>query len=227
MPRRRLALAALCLSFGTGCSDDGGGGTDATDAGDTDAATTAPGDSPATDPDPTAEPTGGGGGDEDSAVWDSPYCFGVAGAMKWPEPLPSWELEVLELVNAARAVGADCGSMGQLGPSAPLRMNASLHCAARVHSQDMAVRNYFDHVNPEGESPFVRIDRAGYGGYAAAAENIAAGTDTPEATVMGWLASDGHCANMLSPEYTEIGVGAYEGPGDYVYYWTQTFARPL
>jgi uncharacterized protein YkwD len=226
MPRRRLALAALYLTFGTGCSDDAGGTTD--DPGTTSAADT--GDPPpdvTEGTDPTAEPTSGSGGDADSAVWDTPYCFGVAGAMKWPEPLPSWELEVLELVNAARAVGGDCGSMGQLGPSAPLKMNASLHCAARVHSKDMADRNYFDHVNPEGESPFVRIDRAGYGGYAAAGENIAAGTDTPEATVMGWLASDGHCANMLSPEYTEIGVGAYEGPGDYVYYWTQTFARPL
>lgn len=168
--------------------------------------------------DESGEPSG------DDAVWDTPYCFPVAGPMKWPEPLPTWEDEVVALVNQARAAGGDCGTNGTFAPTGPLTVNASLHCAARVHSKDMADRNFFSHTNPDGEDPFDRMAEAGYGSYAQQGENIAAGTMTAKDTVDGWLASDGHCANMLDPTYREIGVGAYEGPGEYVYYWTQNFA---
>ncbi len=115
---------------------------------------------------------------------------------------------------------------GVFAPTGPLTMNASLRCAARKHSKDMNDRNFFDHVNPDGEDPFERIAKAGYGSFSQQGENIAGGTDSPEATVAGWLASDGHCGNLMSPNYTEIGVGAYEGLGDWTYYWTQTFAKP-
>lgn len=180
------------------------------------------------DPNPTeADPTDTGGsadsGGDDDPVWDTPYCYSVHGPMKWPEPLPSWETEVVELVNAARATGGDCRSEGEYQPAPPLTMNPSLHCAARVHSKDMADRDFFDHTNPDGDDPFDRMAKAGYGSFTFEGENIAAGTMTPKATVDGWLASDGHCANMLSPNFKEIGVGAYEGGGEYVWYWTQTF----
>jgi uncharacterized protein YkwD len=166
--------------------------------------------------DPTGEP-------EADPVWDTPYCHPVYGPMKWPDPLSAWEDEVVALVNQARATGGDCRTTGSFGPSNPLTVDASLHCSARVHSKDMADRNFFDHTNPDGQDPFDRMAEAGYGSYATQGENIAAGTPTAKETVDGWLASDGHCANMLNPAYKDIGVGAYEGPGEYVYYWTQNF----
>jgi len=231
MMRRPLALVITLLgpsgliTLAAACGDDKDPTLTADSSTQTDGATSDPGPTSgadATDPDPDTGETGDSGA-EDDPIWDTPYCFHVAGPMKWPEPLPTWEAEVVELVNAARATGGDCGSMGQLPPSAPLTVNPSLHCAARVHSKDMADRNFFDHTNPDGEDPFDRMANAGYGSFAAQGENIAAGTMTPEDTVAGWLASDGHCANMLGSQYKEIGVGAYEGAGEYVFYWTQTF----
>ena len=66
------------------------------------------------------------------------------------------------------------GAADPFAATGPLVMEARLRCAARVHSLDMANRGFFDHVNPDGEDPFVRMERAGYS-FQAAGENIAAG----------------------------------------------------
>lgn len=224
--RRPLALLSGLLTLTAACGDDKDptltADTPQTDGATSDPEPTSGGDATAGDP-TTGEPDTADSGDEDDPVWDTPYCYSVAGPMKWPEPLPTWESEVVELVNAVRATGGDCGTMGNFPPSGPLTVNPSLHCAARVHSKDMADRDFFDHTNPDGEDPFDRMAKAGYGSYAFQGENIAAGTMTAKDTVDGWLASDGHCANMLGSQYKEIGVGAYEGAGQYVFYWTQNF----
>lgn len=152
------------------------------------------------------------------------YCAGVAA---WDEGSRAFESEVVELVNQARAQGGDCGNGGSFGASGPLSMEARLRCAARVHSLDMVERGFFDHVNPDGESPFDRMERAGYQ-FRNAGENIAAGQTTPSEVVDGWLQSPGHCANILSPDFTEIGVGYMLAPQDpFAHYWTQTFGAPL
>jgi uncharacterized protein YkwD len=221
----RLLVALLTL--GTACQGDDagetGGTTDATATTTADATTTATTTADATT---TAATTGDTGSDADSPIWDTPYCHPVKDGPGWPPALRAWEEEVVRLVNEARAAGADCDSQGVFAPTGPLTMNASLRCAARKHSKDMNDRNFFDHVNPDGEDPFDRIAMAGYGDYSQQGENIAGGADSPKATVDGWLESDGHCGNLMSPNYTEIGIGAYEGLGDYTYYWTQTLASP-
>lgn len=215
------------MSLGTACSDDVGPLTATTPT----TATATEGDP--TDGDPTAdEPTTGGldttstGASGDDDAWMTPYCYTVADS-KWIAAWIEREQEVLELVNAARAAGGSCGTMGSFEPSGPLTIEARLHCAARKHSQDMAERNFFDHVNPDGEDPFQRMARAGYSNYAAAGENIAAGSDDPALTVQGWLDSDGHCSQILNPQYREFGIGFYEGAGSLTYYWTQTFGAPF
>lgn len=220
------------MSFGPACkievttsggsheSDTTPGTTEGDSDGGTDASTGATGHTG--DP-TTGDPTTGAGADD--PVWMTPYCYQVADA-KWLAAWREREQKMLQLVNQARAKGANCGSAGSFGPAGPLVMNPSLHCAARKHSQDMAERNFFNHVNPDGEDPFDRMEKAGYD-YFAAGENIAAGDDDPEVTLAGWLESDGHCANIMDPKYTEFGVGFYEGPGTYIYYWTQTFGTPL
>ncbi len=211
LPRRSRPLLLAALLGLASCNDGDDGPTN--DA--------------ASDPTGGTDATASGSDDAGSDVWGAPYCEPVRDGPDWPGELRAWEDEVLRLTNAARAAGADCASGGKFDPTTPLTMNASLRCAARKHSKDMATRDFFDHTNPEGEDPFDRIGLAGYGSYSQAGENIAAGTDTPQATVDGWLASPGHCANIMSPNYSELGVGAFEGPGEYVYYWTQTFGRPL
>lgn len=145
---------------------------------------------------------------------ENSYCSAVA---DWSPDWAEFEEQVLVLVNEHRAAGADCGSTGSFAAASPLSMNDALRCAARNHSMDMGVRDFFDHTNPDGDGPGPRLDRAGYD-YTTWGENIAWGYPTPEAVVAGWMSSDGHCANIMRDSFTEIGVGYYEGN-----LWTQTF----
>ena len=64
-----------------------------------------------------------------------------------------------------------------------------------------------------------------YSDWLALAENIAAGQRSPEMAMDGWMNSPDHRHNILSDNYSEIGVGFYEGSGDYRYYWVQDFGR--
>lgn len=152
-----------------------------------------------------------------SDVPDIAYCANVA---HWSETWATFEEDVLRLVNQRRATGADCGSNGTFSPAAALTMNPALRCAARIHSTDMGTRQFFDHTNPDGENPGVRLARAGYDA-STWGENIAFGYGSPQAVVDGWMQSDGHCANIMRPNFTEIGVGY--GTGDL---WTQVFGAP-
>lgn len=143
----------------------------------------------------------------------------------WPDAWETREQEVVALINAARARGGDCGSMGQFPPSAPLKVHPALTCSTRVHSLDMAEEDYFSHTNPEGHGPGWRMEQAGYDG-TGWGENIAAGYSTPEAVVAGWLESDGHCANMLEPSFQDMGIGyAYGSTSTYGHYWTLNLGR--
>jgi uncharacterized protein YkwD len=92
---------------------------------------------------------------------------------------------------------------------APFRRDARLDTAARLHSEDMADRDYFAHVTPEGLSP---SDRAAAQGYSAGVgENIAAGYATARAVIVGWMNSTGHCRNILGSA-RDIGVGTAPSP---------------
>jgi uncharacterized protein YkwD len=107
----------------------------------------------------------------------------------------------------------------------PLSANGALTSAARGHSTDMAVNNFFSHTGSDGSSFWDRIIWAGYSP-GSGAENIAAGYGSPEAVVAGWMGSDGHRANILGG-YLEIGVGyAYCAGSTYGSYWTANFGSP-
>jgi uncharacterized protein YkwD len=124
--------------------------------------------------------------------------------------------DVVALTNAARA------SEGL----APLQANEALMRSAQAYAQVMAPGDCFAHDCPPVPSQRDRIAQAGYGAWKRIGENIAAGDRTAEAVVAGWLDSPGHRANILKPEYTEIGVGVANGDGKYRIYWVQVFATP-
>lgn len=125
--------------------------------------------------------------------------------------------EVLALVNRERA-NAGC---------APVTLDTRLSAAALAHSEDMARRNYFSHTAPDGTTFDERIEQAGYS-WSTAAENIAAGQATPAQVMSAWMGSPGHKANILSCDFTQMGLGHYYEAGDrYGHYWTQNFAAPL
>jgi len=123
------------------------------------------------------------------------------------------ENEVIRLTNIERA---------KAGLPA-LKANWQLSRVARYKSQDMINKNYFSHQSPTYGSPFKMMESFGLR-FMAAGENIAYGQRTPQEVVRMWMNSPGHRANILSPSYTEIGVGVAKKSNGTLY-WTQMFIR--
>lgn len=94
-------------------------------------------------------------------------------------------------------------SAGGLGA---LATNSKLNQAAQAKANDMAARNYWSHNTPEGNPPWVFFANAGYD-YKAAGENLAYGFDNNDATIVAWMNSPGHRANIMNGEFTEVGFG--------------------
>ena len=116
---------------------------------------------------------------------------------------------MLSLVNSERTANG----------CAAIAWDETLAQVARLHSADMAARDYMDHTNPDGLTPF---DRAAAAGTTASAENIAAGQQTAADVMAAWMASPGHRANILNCSLTRLGVGVGYG-GSYGITWTQLF----
>ncbi|MCY1502772.1 uncharacterized protein, YkwD family [compost metagenome] len=142
--------------------------------------------------------------------------------------LGDWQAEgrkLLEQINAARGQARQCGGQA-FAAAAPLAWNATLATAAEAHARGMANHNYFDHKDRDGRTPSDRAELAGYSG-GPIGENIAAGLDTPRKVVDGWLASAGHCANLMSPQFSELGAAyAVDPKSDAGIYWTALFGAP-
>jgi len=107
----------------------------------------------------------------------------------------------------------------------PFTWDDDARASSRAHSKDMAVRDFFKHENPDGDSPFDRMEAVGID-YRSAAENIAAGYGDPFQVHAGWMNSAGHRKNLLNPALERLGVGVYVG-GEYGYYYTQNFYTPM
>ena len=130
--------------------------------------------------------------------------------------------QVLDLVNRARAAPRNCGDKA-FSAAPPLGWNDVLAESSRLHAEDMARYNYLSHSGRDGSDPAQRVERAGYR-YRATGENIAAGQTKPEDVVAGWIKSPPHCANLMDPRYTEMGVAFAVNPkSEMGVYWTQTF----
>ena len=136
-----------------------------------------------------------------------------------------WQTEgkqVLSLINAARAQPHQCGTQAFTATTA-LTWNDNLAGAANSHTRNMANGNFFDHLDHDGRTPGDRAELAGYTAKTVG-ENIAAGLDTPRKVVDGWLASPGHCANLMNPQFRELGAAyAMDPKSDAGIYWTALF----
>lgn len=125
----------------------------------------------------------------------------------------SWAKQVLIMTNNERSKNG----------LSPLQWDDSLAELAEAHCEDMIKRNFFAHNNPDGETPFDRMKKAGIS-YWTAGENIAAGQHSPEAAMESWMNSEGHRQNILNPDFKYLGVSVVKG-GSYGIYWAQEFAR--
>jgi uncharacterized protein YkwD len=105
-----------------------------------------------------------------------------------------------------------------------LRPSELLTKAAREHSANMAKQQKLDHVLDD-KKPDERLNALSYR-FVAMAENIAMAQRTPAEAIATWMSSTaGHKENLLSKDYTEIGIGiAVDKDGQR--YWTQVFAAP-
>jgi uncharacterized protein YkwD len=110
-----------------------------------------------------------------------------------------------------------------------LTINSALNSAASAKLNDMFAKQYFDHVGPDGTKPSDWVARAGYA-YTYTGENLALGDFSGDLDlVTAWMNSPGHRANILKPEFTEIGVavgkGMYEGRETWLA--VQVFGKPM
>jgi uncharacterized protein YkwD len=132
---------------------------------------------------------------------------------------------VLELVNEARSSTRRCG-WKRFKAAAPVVLSDALQRAALAHARDMAGRSSLSHAGRDGSTAGERATSAGYR-WRLIGENIAAGQPTPEQVVADWVKSPHHCANLMSTEYSEMGVAfAVEPHSVSGIYWTQLFASP-
>ncbi|WP_029192243.1 CAP domain-containing protein [Paenibacillus harenae] len=118
----------------------------------------------------------------------------------------AFQTQVIDLVNQERA---------KAGLSA-LKSDSLLTKVATEKARDMDVNNYFSHTSPTYGSPFDMMRQFGVT-YSYAGENIASGQRTPQEVMNAWMNSSGHRANILSGNFTKIGVGYVNGE------WVQMF----
>jgi len=183
-------------------------------------------------------------GKSDNSEIQNPPSGGATGDNSQTFDAPAIEASVKEAyliaINNARAVHQNCGSRGIKKAVAPLKWNDALYKAAYEHSEDLVKSDTFSHTGSgtpsdwtatvkelgRGSTFIERIENNGYTNYKTIGENITAATDrdTAQKAIDAWLESDGHCANIMNPKYTEIGMGHVEQEGTtYTHCWTQNF----
>lgn len=138
--------------------------------------------------------------------------------------LPAFRASLLKAVNQARAEARVCG--GQPMAAAPaLRWERRLFAAARGHADDMARLDYLSHTGRDGRSVAQRVLAQGYP-WSVVGENLAAGPASVDEVVEGWLASPGHCANLMRADFNEVAVACVRREGTtWGRYWTMVLAR--
>lgn len=122
--------------------------------------------------------------------------------------------EILELVNKER----------EKNGLHKYKLNETLCKAAQKRAEELT--SSFGHTRPDGTKFHTVFDEFNLN-YKYAGENVAAGQKTPERVMEMWLASEGHRENILSPYFTEIGIGYVETDDKYGAYWTQEFYHPM
>lgn len=119
--------------------------------------------------------------------------------------------QVIRLVNEERAKAG----------LAPLTESLAVSQAAAVRAKETT--QSFSHTRPDG-SGFSTVLKQNGVSFTSAGENIAYGQKSPQEVMNTWMNSSGHRANILSSNYTTIGVGCYQNSNGTLY-WTQLFTR--
>lgn len=128
-------------------------------------------------------------------------------------PVEQWKREVLSFVNNIRA-------NNNLSP-----FTWSTTCEAAANTRANEITTYYSHDRPDGTSWSTACPLPAEGGNSG--ENLAIGNAavSPVTTVMLWMGSDSHRANILNPDYTKLAVGfVFDLDSQYKTYWSQYFS---
>lgn len=128
-------------------------------------------------------------------------------------PVEQWKREVLSFVNNIRANNN----------LAPLAWGSTCENAADIRANE--ITRVYSHDRPDGSSWSTACPLPSGGG--SSGENLAIGNAavSPVTTVMLWMGSDSHRANILNPDYTKLAVGfVFDLDSQYKTYWSQFFS---
>jgi uncharacterized protein YkwD len=147
--------------------------------------------------------------------------------------------QYLASINRARSIPHYCGKYGLFHATTPLQWSDKLYKSANGHSIDMAIHRNFSHEGSGDKSdeagrhkgvrstPSLRASYYRYRG-GIVGENIALGygkeNSSIESAIKSWLSSDSHCANLMSPQYRNMGMSLVENRISKTksrYYWSQ------
>jgi uncharacterized protein YkwD len=169
------------------------------------------------EPTSMADPESGSGDNTDDDDMTSTFDPDTGGTVE----------EMVTLINEARAHDRVCGSAGAFDAADTVTWDDLIGQAALRHSTDMAANTHFDHTGTDGSSAGDRIADAGYV-FSIWGENIAVGQPSIEDVVDAWLDSPGHCAIIMTPQFTQMGAAVIRGDfsGFEALYWTLDFATP-
>lgn len=216
---RTLSLLIISMFLVTGCGGSGGGSEGSSTSGSETIISDGGSPNSGSQDDGSFGDVGGEDGSDNGDNGSTPTPP--------PPPPPSNEFadQMLYAVNLARSEARSCG--GEMMPAVdPLTWDYSLEQAAYVHTSDMANGGFMSHTGSDGSQPSERVSATGYD-WRTTGENVAAGQKDIDAVMTAWLNSAGHCKNIMSANYTQMGAASVSNPDTrYGIYWTQVFARP-
>ena len=164
------------------------------------------------------------GGCNNSMVGDEPMMMNPD-PMPAPEPLPpmnpdlnEFQQDMLDEVNETRMQARTCGSTN-FSSTTPVEWNKTIQSSALIHNMDMNDNGFFSHTGSDGSNTGDRLDNVGYD-WRGWGENIALGHTSIDSVMKAWINSPEHCANIMNPNWKEMGVSEFN------MYWTQVFAIP-
>jgi uncharacterized protein YkwD len=157
-----------------------------------------------------------------------------------PTSIDTLKLEYLKAINNARTHTQDCRTKGSFPATTVVSWNEKLYKASYEHAQDLIFSQTFAHEGSGNESDWTGyvlnkksdlVERSESYGYEwhTLGENLAGGISlaTAEDAVNSWLLSDNHCANLMNPNFKEVGMVMLEKEGSiYINYWAQNFGTP-
>jgi uncharacterized protein YkwD len=130
----------------------------------------------------------------------------------------------VEQLNAMRGQSAPCSEVG--AAMQRLSWESRLAASAQEQAMDLAARDRLSHVDSRNRGLGVRLRSVGYAA-AGAGENLAAGQTGIDDALQAWLASPSHCANLMQPEYRDVGLACVQRRGSrYERFWVAHFGVP-